>query len=78
MYERDKVTRDLRKKNLVRSYVFCIHHQMLSGGQIKKNDLGGTYSTYENGIDLYRVWWGILRERDHLKDPYLNERIIFE
>jgi len=51
---------------------------MLSGGQIKKNDLGGTYSTYENGIDLYRVWWGILRERDHLKDPYLNERIIFE
>jgi hypothetical protein len=24
-----------------------------------------------------RVWWGNLRERDHLEDPGLDERITF-
>jgi hypothetical protein len=24
----------------------------------------------------YRVWWGNLRERDHLVDPGIDERII--
>jgi len=27
--------------------------------------------------DLHtRLWWGNLRERDHLEDPSLNEKII--
>jgi hypothetical protein len=26
----------------------------------------------------YRVWWGDLRERDHLKDLGLNGRIILK
>ena len=26
--------------------------------------------------DAYRVWWGNLRERDHLENPGLNGRII--
>jgi len=30
------------------------------------------------GRHLYRIWWGILRERDHLEVPYLDESIIFE
>jgi hypothetical protein len=30
------------------------------------------------GIDVYRFWWGIVRERDHLEYPYLDGRIIFE
>jgi len=25
---------------------------------------------------VYRVWWGSLRERDHLKDPGVDGRII--
>jgi len=26
---------------------------------------------------VYRVWWGILKIRDHLEDPGLDGRIIF-
>ena len=26
--------------------------------------------------DVYRVWWGKLRERDHLEDPGIDERIV--
>jgi hypothetical protein len=28
-----------------------------------KKELGGICSTYGEGIDIYRVWWGILREK---------------
>jgi hypothetical protein len=27
--------------------------------------------------DVYRVWWGDLRERDHLEDPGIDGRRIF-
>jgi hypothetical protein len=30
------------------------------------------------GRDVYRVWWGNLRERDHLEDPGLNGMIILK
>ena len=26
--------------------------------------------------DVYRAWWENLRERDHLEDPSVDERII--
>jgi hypothetical protein len=25
---------------------------------------------------IYRVWWGNLRDRDHLENPVVSERII--
>ena len=30
------------------------------------------------GRDVYRIWRGIVRERDHLEDPDLDENIIFK
>jgi len=30
----------------------------------------------EERRDVYRIWWGNLRERDYLEDPDVDERII--
>jgi len=35
----------------------------------------GACSTYADRRGAYRVWWGNLRERDHLEDPSLEGRI---
>jgi hypothetical protein len=31
---------------------------------------------YEKRREVYWVWWRILRERDHLRDPGVNGRLI--
>ena len=38
--------------------------------------MGGACSTYEGEEGVYRVWWGNLRERDHLENPVVSVRII--
>jgi len=39
--------------------------------------MGGTCSTYGGKGEAYTgFWWGNLRERDHLKDPGVDGRII--
>jgi len=41
--------------------------------------MGGAYSTYEGRAEVYTgLWWGNLRERDHLRDPGLDGRIILK
>ena len=30
----------------------------------------------EESRSVYRVWWGILRERDYFEDPGIDEKII--
>jgi len=30
----------------------------------------------EERRDVYRIWWGNLRERDYLEDPDVDERVI--
>jgi hypothetical protein len=44
--------------------------------QIERNEIGGEYSTYGESKAYIGFWWGKLRERDHLEDPGINERII--
>jgi hypothetical protein len=40
--------------------------------------MGGTCSTYGGKERRIQVWWGNLRERDHLGDPGLGGRIILK
>jgi len=47
-----------------------------SGDQIEKNEMGGACSTYGDRRVMYSVWWGNLRERDHLEDSGVDGRII--
>jgi hypothetical protein len=35
-------------------------------------------STYEKEKGVYMVWWGYLRERDHLEDPGMGGRIMLK
>jgi len=43
--KRDEVT-GKGKNNKMRSLVFYINHKIFSGDKIKKNELGGSFSTY--------------------------------
>jgi len=46
------------------------------GDKIEKNDIGWVCSTH-GGEEAYTgLWWGNLRERDHLEDPRVDERMI--
>jgi len=47
--------------------------QHCSCDRTEKNEMGGAYSTY-GGEE--RFWWGNLRERVHLEDPGIDERMI--
>ena len=48
-----------------------------SGDQIKKIEMGGACSTYGGRREAYTGFWGgNLRERDQLKDPVIDGRII--
>jgi len=39
--------------------------------------MGGACSPYERRGEVHKeYWWGNLRERDHLKDPGVDGRII--
>jgi len=40
--------------------------------------MGGTCSAYGEKRGVYRVWWGNLRERDHLGDSDIDGRIILK
>jgi len=43
--KRDEATGN-GKNNKMRSLVFCIYHKIFLGDKIKKNELGGSCSTY--------------------------------
>jgi len=39
--------------------------------------MSGACSTYGGRVEVYtRIWWGNLREREHLEDPGVDGRII--
>jgi hypothetical protein len=40
-----------------------------------KNEMGGACSAY-GGEEYAGFWWRNLRERDHLEDPVIDDRVI--
>jgi len=61
----------------MRSLMTYTPHQILLGDQIKVNEAGVACSTNGRRVEVYRgFWWGSRRERDHLGDPGVDERII--
>jgi len=44
--------------------------------QIKKNGMGGACSKNGERRGVYSVWWGNMREREHLEVPGVDGRII--
>jgi hypothetical protein len=44
--------------------------------QIEKNEMGGACRAYGGGSGCNKVWWGNVRERDHLGNADIDERII--
>jgi hypothetical protein len=47
-----------------------------SDKQIKKNEMGGAFSTMGERRGAYR--WGNLRQGDHLEDPQVDGRMILK
>ena len=46
------------------------------GDKIEKNEMGWACSAYGGKRGVYRVLVGNLREREHLRDPGIDGRII--
>jgi len=56
--------------------MICTPTQYCLDDQIEKNDMAGACRAYGGGERCSRIWWGIVRERDHLGNPGIDERII--
>jgi hypothetical protein len=60
----------------MRSLMICTPTQYCLDDQIEKNDMSGACRAYRGGPGCSRVWCGNVRERDHLGNPGIDERII--
>jgi hypothetical protein len=61
-----------------RSLMICTPHQLINVRVIKSRRMGWAgYVAYMGRGEVYTgLWWGKLREKDHLDDPGVDGRII--
>ena len=60
----------------MRSLMVRTPHQYCSSDQTEMNEMVGHIARIGESRGVYRVWWGNLREREHLEDPGVDGRII--
>ena len=73
--KRDEVTGEWRKLHSEELNDFYSSPNIVRVIKSRKNEMGGACSAY--GGEAYTgFWWGNLRERDHLKHPGVDGRII--
>jgi hypothetical protein len=73
--KRDKATMEWKRLNNEKVLV-CTPHQIFSGDQIKKNEMGGTCGRQDMCIQGFGG--GDLIERDHLEDLGIDGSIILK
>jgi hypothetical protein len=57
--------------------MICTSYPILFVDHIKKTEMGGARRIYGRRGEVHTgFWWENLRERAHLEDPGLDERII--
>ena len=56
--------------------MICNPHQIFLGEQVKGDEMGGACVCVGEKRNGYMVWWGNLKERDHLEDLGLDGRIL--
>jgi hypothetical protein len=59
---------------ILMSLMMCTPRPTLFGNKIEKNKMGGQVAHKGERRGIYRVWWGNLRQKDHLGDPSVDGR----
>ena len=74
--KRDEVTREWRNY-IMRSLMICTPHPILCRVIKSRRMRWAGHVVCMGGAEAYTgLWWGSLRERDHLGDPGIDGRII--
>jgi hypothetical protein len=60
------------------NFMLCNPHHLLFVDKIKTNEMGSVCSAYRTRRDSKKVWWGKLREGEHLEHTSENGRIILK
>jgi len=73
---RDEVTEDWRKLHSEELNDMYSSSNIVQVIKLRRMRSAGHIARMTKRRGVLRVWWGSLRERDHLKDPGVGGRII--